>query len=83
MGNQDLGKEPIKYTDEDIYNDPDLYKDEDGVWRILEGATILVEPSDKWIKAQGKEPVVLAPEPTQDDFILDLAFRLAMLEAGF
>lgn len=61
--------EPKKYTEEDIYNDPALYKNEDGVWRILEGATILVEPSDKWIKEHTFEPE--PKEPTEMDILQD------------
>lgn len=60
-------------------------EDKDGIWELdSNGVTwSLITPSDSFLEEKDKEPDFVAPEPTQDDFILDLAFRLAMLEAGF
>lgn len=76
MGNTNL--KPI--TDEEIALNPNLYRDEDGVHMRVGRGTLLIESSDIW-KDKNKYTEV-TPEYTQEDFMLDLEFRVSKIEMG-
>lgn len=53
---------------------------EDGVWRIDPWGKSLVEPSQEWID---ENTIILeVVEPTQEDYLLDLDYRLSLIELG-
>lgn len=55
--------------------------DEQGKWLVNGRFKQLIEPSQAWIDAS---PVVEPdpPDPTYEDYLLDLDFRLSMIELG-
>jgi hypothetical protein len=38
--------------------------DESGVWQVLDGVRLLVEPSQEWLDRRAAEPPEPDPEPT-------------------
>lgn len=60
----------------------DTFEDERGVWEVLEnGGTFLIEPSQTWIDRNTMLPN-LPPEPTLEDYLLEMDFRLSNIELG-
>lgn len=58
--------------------------DEMGVWKVLpNGGRDLIEPSEslllKWQEEANNSPIV---EPTQDEYMLELDYRVSVIELG-
>lgn len=54
--------------------------DEYGAWEVYDNVRLLIEPSQKWIDEHKADPI--APEPTEVDYIVELDYRLSILELG-
>ena len=83
MGNEDMTEQLDRelITDEEIAADPTLFKDEDGVHRIFNGGTALIQPSKEY-KAKYESAVPTEREPTFEEYLLELDFRLSSAEIG-
>ncbi|TCJ01570.1 hypothetical protein [Cytobacillus praedii] len=58
------------------------FENEDGKWADLGGGTLLlIEPSDLW-REKNKPLPEQPPEPTLEDYLLELDFRLSTVELG-
>ncbi|MBC2721846.1 hypothetical protein [Desulfosporosinus sp.] len=42
----------------------------------------LIEPSEAYLQRLAEQPGPPPPEPNQDDYLLDLDFRICMIELG-
>jgi hypothetical protein len=70
-------------TDEEIASNPDMYRDEDGVHLKVGRGDILIEPSESWLDRQKAiESNLTPPEPTQEDYMMDLDYRVSLIELG-
>lgn len=70
-------------TDEEIEANPNMYRDEDGVHLKLERGELLVQPSEEWIaKQKALEDEPTPPEPTIEEYLMDLDYRQSLLELG-
>lgn len=58
-----------------------IEEDEYGTWKVMGDVRIPLEPSPKYVTF--KESLVdTVQEPTQDDYLLDLEFRMSKMEMG-
>lgn len=56
--------------------------DEMGVWKLLpNGGKDLIEPSEKWFE-NNENAKPETPEPTQEDYMMDLDYRISLIELG-
>jgi len=63
-------------------NNYEIITDEMGVWKLLpNGSKDLIEPSEKWYENITNIEVTV-PEPTQEDYMMDLDYRLSLIELG-
>jgi hypothetical protein len=57
--------------------------DENGTWDVQGNVRILIEPSQIWRDVnQPPPPPPPPPQPTEADYLIDLDFRLSLLELG-
>jgi hypothetical protein len=57
--------------------------DEQGnVWEVQGSVSLLVEPTPEWIAANQPTIEPKLPQPTQEDYLIDLDYRLCMIELG-
>ena len=63
-------------------NNYETITDEMGVWRLLlNGGRDLIEPSEKWYE-KNTNIEIPTPESTQEDYMMDLDYRLSLIELG-
>lgn len=60
-----------KYTEENNWY---------GKWLVDGDTRLLVEPSSEYIAS--KEQSEVLPEPTQEEYMMDLDYRLSVIELG-
>lgn len=59
--------------------------DEQGKWLIQGSARLLIEPSESYLaerQREAEEEANRLKEPTIDDYLLELDFRLSSIELG-
>lgn len=78
-----MGDTDNRITDEEIALNPDMYRDEDGVHLKIPGGVLHIEFSESFMNRQKElEAIVTIPEPTQEEYMMDLDYRLSMIELG-
>lgn len=57
--------------------------DSSGVWLVNGNTRTLIQPTEAWLEERRREnEAISSPVPTQEDYMLDLEFRMTMLEMG-
>lgn len=74
-----IERKPI--TDEEIAQNPNMYRDEDGVYLKLVNGKALIEPSPEYITKNSTVSEYI-PEPTTEEYMMELDYRLSVIELG-